>query len=138
MELKHETKEGKIPVSILHVSGRLDASNYKDLINQAKDLIDGGAEYLLMDLAECDFLSSAGIFALHSIAMLAHQLVPFDPEDGWHALHRMQEETDRSLKDKFKIVNLQPRVAHTLEISGVLQFLDIFTDSQEALEAFGA
>jgi len=138
MELKHETKEGKVPVDILYVSGRIDASNYKDLINKAREIIDGGAENILMDLGGCDFLTSAGIFALHSIALLAHHLIPLDPEDGWQALHSMQEEIGPSLKEKFKIVNLQSRVAHTLEISGVLHFLDVYTDLQEAQDAFTA
>ena len=137
MELKHELIEAKVPVDVLYVSGRLDGSNFKELISNAKQLLGSGSEYLLLDLAECNFLSSAGLFALHSIALIAHQLEPFDPEDGWQALYKMQNEGNRDLKGKFKIVNLQPKVAHTLEISGISSFLDIYTDSQEALAAFG-
>ena len=137
MELKHELIKVKVPVDVLYVSGRLDGSNFKALINKTKQLIGSGSEYLLLDLAACDFLSSAGLFAMHSIALITHQLEPFDPEDGWQALYNMQNKDYPDLKGKFKIVNLQPKVAHTLEISGISSFLDIHTDSIEALAAFG-
>jgi len=137
MELTHEIKEGKIQVDVLYVSGRVDGSNFTELITKARQVIDGGSGYLLLDMAACDFLSSAGMFALHSIALIAHQLEPLDPEAGWHALHSMKREVDRNVKEKFKVVNMQPNVTHTLEISGISSFLDIYTDSQEALEAFG-
>lgn len=137
MEIIHEIKEGKVPVNILHVSGRIDASNFNKLIEKTRQLFAGDAEYLLLDLGDCDFLSSSGLFALHNMALMAHHLEPLDPEDGWQALHNMSKELDRDLKANFKIVNLQPKVARTLNISGLLPFLDIYSDSDEALKAFG-
>jgi len=136
MNLKHERKEGEVPVNVLYVSGRLDGSNYKELIDKARLLL-LDSEYLLLDLADCDFLSSAGLYSLHTIALIAHHLEPVDPEDGWKAFRSMQKKLDQDLKSKFKIVHLQPKVAHTLEISGISTFLDIHTDAQKALAAFG-
>jgi anti-anti-sigma regulatory factor len=135
MELSHEVKEGPPPVTVLHVVGKVDGSNYLDLIEKGGEIFAGGTEYLLLDLEGCDFLSSSGIVALHNLALIAHNLASIDPEHGWESLHTVVDE-DRELKEKFKIVHAQPRVIRTLDLAGFLSLFDIYSDMQEALEAF--
>lgn len=135
MELAHEVKEGIPPVTVLHVTGRVDSSNYLKLIDKARELFVGGTEYLLLDLESCDFLSSAGLFALHSIALIAHKLEPLDPEHGWESLRKVTTE-DREFKENFKIVHVQPNVLRTMDVAGLLLVFDVYSDMQEALEAF--
>jgi anti-anti-sigma regulatory factor len=135
MELAHEVKEGFPTVTVLHVAGRVDSSNYLKLIDKARELFASGTEYLLLDLEACDFISSSGLFALHSIALTAHKFAPPDPEHGWEALRKMATE-DREFKEKFKIVHVQPNVLRTLDVAGLLLSFDVYSDMQEALEAF--
>lgn len=135
MELSYELIKGTPQVSVLNVAGRVDGSNYSKLIEQAKELFESGAFRLLLNLEGCDFLSSAGLFALHSIALMAHKIKPLDPESGWESLKAAVDD-DRDYKENFKIVNAQPNVLRTLNISGFSKKFDIYTDMQEALSAF--
>jgi anti-anti-sigma regulatory factor len=88
-----------------------------------------------MDLEAVDFLSSSGLFALQNIALLAHKVEPLDPEDGWGGLRTMTED-NLEFKEKFKIVNVQPKVFRTLDIAGFSSKFDLYTDMRDALAAF--
>lgn len=135
MDLRHEINAGPPPVTILHVAGRLDGSNYLDLIERVKELIAEGAVNLLMDLGECDFISSAGLFSLHNIALILHSETPLDPEEGWNSLRNMTEDT-REFKDKFKIANLQSNVLRSLDITGFLSLVDVYESVDDGLAGF--
>ena len=135
MKLSYEINAGAPQVAVLSVEGRIDASNYLDLIKQARELFDSGTGYLLLNLEECDFLSSSGLFGLHSIALMAHEIQPPDPQTGWGALNDMVNE-DRTFKERFKIVNVQPNVLRTLNIAGFSSRFDVYPAMQDALDAF--
>ena len=135
MNLSYKISEAAPEVAVLSVEGRIDASNYLDLIEKARELFAGGTGYLLLNLEGCDFLSSSGLFGLHSIALMAHEFEPPDPETGWGALSDMVNE-DRTFKERFKIVNLQPNVLRTLNIAGFSSKFDVYPAMQDALDAF--
>ena len=135
MEISHEVKPGTPQITLLHLAGRVDASNYLELINEAKVLFASGTSHLLVDLGACDFISSSGLFALHSVALLANDLTIRDPNDGWRALEATAGD-DRDLKEKFKIANVQPNVLRTLDIAGFSSKFDVYPDLEEAMAAF--
>jgi len=135
MIFSHEIKEGNPSVSILHVGGKVDASNYLELIEQAKNLINHKTPQLLINMEECNFLSSAGLLALLNIALIAHKIDPYDPEEGWSSLRAMAN-FDRELKTNFKLVNVQPNVFRTLDISGLASKYDIYSNMDDAMAAF--
>jgi anti-anti-sigma regulatory factor len=135
MELSYEIlKEGR-RVGRLNVVGRLDGSNYTQLVEKARDLLAGGSERIILDLSGCTYLSSAGLFALHNIALMAHKIDPLDQEDGWGALRSMANDK-RSLQDMFKIVNVPDKIMHSLEISGLSPLYATYPDIKGALAAF--
>lgn len=136
MELSHKVPSTHPQVTVLRVTGKIDGSNYLQLIEKVQELYAGGAKCLLLDLKECLFLSSAGLFALHSLALIAHSAAPLDPTNGWDAMHRMANET-RSYKDKFKLANLHSNIARTMEVAGFLSLFDVYPDVPAALAAFG-
>jgi anti-anti-sigma regulatory factor len=136
MELSYEIAPTHPQVTVLHVAGKVDGSNYIRLIEKVQTLCGGDARHLLLDLKDCTFLSSAGLFALHSIALITHHAAPLDPANGWGAMHQMANAT-RSYKDNFKLAGLQPNVLRTLEVSGFLDLFAIYPDVPAALEAFG-
>jgi len=135
MEITSEILSNTTQVAILNVVGRLDGSNYTQLVAQARALLDAGAERIILDLSGCSYLSSAGMFALHNIALMAHNIDPLDQEDGWGALSSMANDK-RLLKDRFKIVNVPDRIMHSLEISGLSPLYDTYPNMQGALAAF--
>ena len=135
MELSYEIVDGSPQVTLLNVSGRVDSLNYSLLIEKARELLVGGSGYLLLNLSACTYLSSAGLFALHNIALIAHKLEPLDQDDGWGALRNMANEK-REFKDRFKIVNVSENIMHTLDIAGLSSLYAIYPAKQDALAAF--
>jgi len=61
-------EKGKVPVTILYLTGDLDGKTYQDLEAKAGELIDAGANNLVFDLGGVGFMGSAGLRALHSIS----------------------------------------------------------------------
>src|SRR5512147_3023878 len=67
MEIKVSTENGRVPITVLHVDGNIDASSSQKFQSMAKELIDNGARYILVDLSHAPFVSSAGLRALHTL-----------------------------------------------------------------------
>src|SRR5512139_739268 len=86
MNLAASVEQGSVPVTILHLEGRLDGGNYKDLIEKAFELYNAGARNILLDLSDLTYISSAGLVALHIIALLLRGETLPDPERKWNTL----------------------------------------------------
>ena len=87
LETTVERIEGDAPITVLSLEGELDASNFESLIDTVRQLYDGGARQLLLDLASLRFMASSGLVALHSIVRIMHGEPPPETEGGWSALH---------------------------------------------------
>jgi len=136
MEINIERVEGKVSVTILELHGNLDASNFEEVIDKAKSLYESGARDLLIDFGDVDFMSSSGIVALHSIALLMRGEQPHDLESGWDAFHAIDRDRDSGLQEHVKILNPQPKVALTFEKTGMDKFFEIYNDRQTAIDSF--
>jgi anti-anti-sigma regulatory factor len=123
-------------VTILRLQGDLDGSNYLDLVAAAKTAQQNGAKYLLLDLGGVPYMSSAGLVALHSSVQLLRGEQPPDPSAGWSTLKSVAVNTTGATQQLVKLLNLQPRVARTLEMSGMNVFFEIYTDEAAALASF--
>ena len=131
MEIDVTQEKGKVPVSVVHIKGDLDASSYLDLVNTAQKLYNVGARSLLLDLANLDFISSAGLASLH-IVMKMFGGEKADPEDGWGTY----KEIERGLQVNVKLLNPSTEVDNVLDTVGFKQFFEIFTDLEEAVNSF--
>jgi anti-anti-sigma regulatory factor len=136
MELVVDHAQARVQITIIRVKGNLDGSNYQSLIAQAKELYAGGARDMLIDLSGCDYVSSAGLVALHSVVKMLRGDAPMDPNAGWDALHDIDREEGKAQSLHLRLLNPQPRVDHVLEIAGMKSFLPIYTDLQTAIAAF--
>ena len=94
MQTTVERVEARVSVTVLALSGELDASNYLRLVDDVRPLYDAGARALLLDMAELSFISSSGLVSLYSILKVMQGQEPPDPEYGWSALHSMEQETE--------------------------------------------
>ena len=76
MEITTSQIQGRVPVTVLRVQGTVDSSTFQDFTNIMRTAIDGGAEFLLLDLTEVPFMSSAGIRSLNEISMFLRKKFP--------------------------------------------------------------
>jgi anti-anti-sigma regulatory factor len=136
MHLTVESARGRVPVEILAIHGDLDASNFQDVIAKARELYQGGARHLLLDLSDMSFMGSSGVVAIHSVAMIMRGVEPPNPEYGWQAFHTVREQRDQAAEQLVKLLGPNPRVSRTLQMTGVDDFLEIFTDRDTAIGSF--
>ena len=138
MEMTSGTVSGSPSIVILSLNGELDASNYLDVIDRVRQLYNGGARQLVIDLSELSFLSSSGLVSLHSAALVMRGEEPPSPDLGWSAFHAIASDVEQGFETCCKLVNPKGRVRKTLEMTGFNTFLEIFDDTESAIHSFDA
>ena len=138
MNITVSTQQGAVPVSVVQPHGDLDASNYRELVDKVEGLIKDGAKDFLIDLSDVPFMSSAGLVALHSLAIMLRGEKPVDPQSGWAALKSMESSRGTGLQKHIKLLSPQKYVAETFDKAGFSQFLETFTDLSAAVASFQA
>jgi anti-anti-sigma factor len=136
MEITISEYVGEKTVTILHIDGYLDSSNYTQLIEQTEALFKSGVMNLLLDLEKCGFISSVGLKALYGMAMIMRGDQSSEPARDWASFKEMREDIERMTGTSCKIVNMQPKVKQSMEITGMLKYLDIYDDLEIALASF--
>jgi anti-anti-sigma factor len=135
MDMDIENVGSNIPVTVMRPHGAIDGSNFQELIDKAAQLYTGGMRRLLLDLGDVRFMSSAGLVALHKMVLLMRGEKSNPDESGWDAIHAIDRDQGGK-QTAFKLLNPQPKVAKTLEMSAMDRLFDIFTDEQVALASF--
>jgi anti-anti-sigma regulatory factor len=137
MEIEIMQKLGHhLPVTIFQLSGKLDGSNYMQLVNEAKKTYSDGARDLLIDLSRLSYLSSAGIAAIHKTALLFRGLSLPDEESGWASYHAIDRDRINGVQKHVKLLCPQADVANILDITGFKALFEIHFDLDTAVASF--
>ena len=134
MEIKVSTENGRVPVTIMHVDGNIDASTYLAFQSKADELIKGGARHILVDLSHMAFISSAGLRALHTIF---NQLRSLHPD-----ANLSEEEVRKGISagtyksPHLKLLNLSKEARTAFEMGGFDMYIETFTDLKTAIASF--
>ena len=119
LKISSEQMQAAVPVTVFHLRGWLDAQSEGQLLEAARTSYDGGARYLLIDMAELDTLTSAGMRALQKCYQI------FTPkEDQFKVAH-------------LKLCNAPPQIYNVLGITGFLQNIPMYESMEAALQSFG-
>ena len=136
MNISINQVRGRVPVAILGVQGDLDATNYQELIAKATEVYRAGTRDILVDLGHTSFISSSGLVALHSIAVILKGEQPPNPEEGWSAIHAVGRGLASGVQQHIKLLNPQPKVERVLEKAGLKELFEIHTDLAAAIASF--
>jgi len=136
MEMTSRQMQGRVPVTILQLDGKLDGSNYLQLFEEVKMIYAQGVRDLLFDLSRLTYLSSAGITAIHRTALVFRGLSIPNDESGWASYHAIDRDRDSGLQEHVKLLSPTPEVAHILDIVGFKSMFEIHTDLDTALASF--
>lgn len=137
MEITVSTSQGSnTPVTVIQPHGDVDASNYAQLVEKVQSLLQDGARDFIIDLSDVPFMSSAGLVALHSIAIMLRGERPVDPQSGWAALKSIDRAREAGIQKHVKLLNPQQYVGETFDKAGFTQFFDVFTDLNQAVSSF--
>ncbi len=137
MTISISQKQGRVPVTVVSLDGRLDGQNYQDLIAKGQELYNNGSRDILLDLTGLTYVSSAGMVAFHNIALMMRGEMPPSPDQGWSAYHSMgRSGFAGGGQEHFKLFNPQPEVEHILDMVGFNTIFKIFSDMDEAINSF--
>jgi anti-anti-sigma regulatory factor len=137
MNISVTNEMGRVAVTVLRVEGQLDGQSYQDLIEKAKELYSAGSRDFLLDLTDLTYLSSAGLVALHSVALLVRGEELPDTEQGWSAYRSMGRSSDAGVQAHIKFLNPREEILNVLEMVGFSKVFEIFTDRDAAVKSFG-
>jgi anti-anti-sigma factor len=110
MDISQSQKED---VTMVALAGRFDAQSAGDVEESFKIALDGGANKILVDMAEVEYISSAGLRVLLSTA---------------------KKLTGSS--GKLVLCGLKPYVREVFEVAGFTTIFMILPDLDEGLQAF--
>lgn len=136
MNIAVKKEMGRVEVAVLRVEGQLDGQSYQDLIAKAKEIYDAGGQDILLDLTDLTYISSAGLVALHSIALLTKGEDMPDTEQGWSAYRSMGRSSEAGVQKHVKIANPREEVKSVLEMVGFDRVFEIYSDLDEAVKSF--
>ena len=137
MEISVSQQQGNVPVTVIKLDGQLDGQNYQDLIAKAQELYKAGARNFIIDLSDLTYTSSAGLVALHSVALLVKGEELPDTEHGWSAYRSMGRTSSAAgLQEHVKLFKPRDEVKSVLEMVGFTNVFAIFTDLDEAVKSF--
>ena len=131
MNIKVSTEQARVPVTILQVEGDLDSFTYNDFLSQAQKLIREGAQYMIIDLAQVPYISSAGLRAIYTIF---HDLRAVHPEENLS-----EEQMERAVRlgtyksPHLKLLSLSDAVNGVFQMGGFGNYIETFTDQEKAL-----
>ena len=136
MNITVTTQQGRVPVTVIHLDGKLDSNSFQRLIDEAKKVYDGGARDLVLDMTKLTYISSAGIVSLHSVAKLFRGEEMPDPEKGWGAIRSADTERDSGAQQHVKMCGVPPEVRSVLDVVGFSNFFEMHADLQNAIASF--
>ena len=136
MNISVSRAQGLVAVAVIKLDGQLDGQSYQELIATTQDLYHAGARNFLLDLSGLTYISSAGLVALHSVALLARGEELPDAESGWSAYRSMGRSGEAGLQKHVKLLNPCSQVTSVLDMVGFGSVFEIFTDLDKAIHSF--
>ena len=134
----HITLSQKKPyLWVMHLNGKLDGSNYRDLLSEAQKLYEHDCRDLILDLSHLTYISSAGIAALHRVAIIFHgQKLGPQGDEGWASYRAIANELNTKAQTHVKLFSSTENVRHSLEIVGFNSLFETYTDMDQAVASF--
>jgi anti-anti-sigma factor len=136
MNITVSKEAGRVDVTVLRLEGELDGQTYQDLINKARDVFEAGSRNFLIDLTDLTYISSAGLVALHSVALLVKGEEMPDTDSGWSAYHSMGKAGEAGMQRHIKLFNPREEVKSVLDMVGFGNVFEIYNELDKAVKSF--
>ena len=131
MEITASNEQGRVPVRVLHITGDVDTSSFEQLQKQAREEIDAGARYLVLDLEKVHYVSSYGIRAISQIFSWLRQAAG---DEGDKSAQGASVGTYFS--PNLKLAGASPMVNKVLTDTGLDLYMQICDNVEQAVAAF--
>ncbi len=132
MDIIVSQEQGRVPVTVFRVVGRVNLGNAAELEKKAQQAFENGMRDLLIDLTEVPSLTSAGLRALHAIYTLLSGGAPERSDAATPG-----EPAVKALKSPhLKLLSPSPYVLKVLRTTGFDLFMEIHDSRQDAVASF--
>jgi anti-anti-sigma regulatory factor len=136
MNISVSQMQGNVPVTVLKLDGQLDGQNYQDLIAKARELYNEGVRDFILDLSDLTYISSAGLVALHSVALLTRGEQLPDTDQGWATFRSIGRTSTAGVQSHVKLYKPREEIMNVLNIVGFGDVFEIYNDLDEAVKSF--
>lgn len=124
MDITVSQEQGREPVTVFHIDGRINLGNADQLQEKAQEAYQKGMRNLILDLSQVESVTSVGLRAILAIHKM---LSPRDPQSS-------DSRTGKSAH--LKLLKPTPQVHKVLATAGFADFLEIYEDQQDAVASF--
>lgn len=104
-------EEGR--VSVMKVNGRVDSATAPDLESALKKLVEGDKSRIVLDLADVEYMSSAGLRAMVSTLKAV-----------------------KRVNGDLRLASPSPRVEEVLRLAGLTSIFSIYPNPKDAVSSF--
>jgi anti-anti-sigma regulatory factor len=128
MNITVNIQQAREPIAIMHLQGDIDASNFVQVVDKAREIYQNPARNLVIDLSEVPNITTTGLVAIHKIALLYSGV----PEEQAHP----DLTHSSNARKHVKLLSPQPAVEEALTTAGLKLFFKVFHDLESALNSF--
>lgn len=132
LDITTTTQNARVPITIIHISGEIDSSNYKLFQEQAEEAVADGARYLLLDMKNVVYISSAGLRVIHTLFNKLRDIHKDANDDEL----RKKMSAGAYKSPYVKVANLSERVKEAFELSGFDVYIEVLDDLSAAVSSF--
>lgn len=132
LEINSTIQNARVSVTIAYIKGEVDASNYQVFQSQTEKIISDGATYLLLNLQDVPYMSSAGLRVVHTLFNKLREIHKDIKDDEL----RKKMSVGAYKSPYLKVTNLAPNVREAFEISGFETYIEVYDDVSNAVNSF--
>jgi hypothetical protein len=125
MELIVSQVQGRVPITVLRIVGRINLGNNIELEKKGEEIFRSGGRFLIIDLSETESLTSAGLRAIINI----YRLFGKSPEEG-------SVQGKKGVSEHVKLAKPTAQMRYVLTVAGFQTFLEIHESLEAAIASF--
>ncbi|GAB1472456.1 hypothetical protein MASR2M66_33340 [Chloroflexota bacterium] len=122
----------RVPVTVVHVSGAVDSSNYQEFQTYLDGQVEQGARHILLNFKETQHISSAGLRVIHNLFNKLRDLHKDINDDEL----RRKMSAGKYKSPYLKLANLNPNLVEVFNLGGFDIYIELFEDETKALNSF--
>lgn len=130
MEITVSQDEGRVPVTVFQLQG--DLADEEPLRSKAQEAYADGTRYLLLDLSEVPYITSAGLRAIHQVYDLMRSDAPEESDE----VVRKGIASGSYTSGHLKLLKPSKTAMKALGVAGYDMFLEVHKKYSDAIASF--
>ena len=132
LDIKSEIRNARVPITIIHIAGDIDSSNFQQFQAYVDEQVTQGANYVLLNFKKVNRTSSAGLRVIHNLFNKLRNI--HNDVDDENLRRKMSAGAYKS--PYLKLTGLAPNVAEVFKLGGFEIYIEIHDDETKAVNSF--